>query len=116
MELPTLIAHDGLALGEHKPGRIKLGRIRRAALSLQSQTYHFLCCLIRPLLYASDCQSRRAACRSRRAPRRGRSRRTASSRRLYVYVCIYIYIYIYICIYTHLCVYIYIYICVYVII
>ena len=41
-------------LGEHKPGRIKPGRTKRAALSLQNQ-YHYSCCfLIRPRLYASD--------------------------------------------------------------
>ena len=43
-----------IALGEHKPGRIKPGRIKRAALSLQNQTYYVFCFLIRPRLYASD--------------------------------------------------------------
>ena len=31
-----------VALGEHKPGRIKPGRIERAALSLQNQN-HYIC-------------------------------------------------------------------------
>ena len=34
--------------------RIKPGRIKRAALSLQSQHYCILCFLIRPRLYASE--------------------------------------------------------------
>ena len=42
------------ALGEHKPGRIKPGRIQRAALSLQNQHYYICCFLIRPRLYASE--------------------------------------------------------------
>ena len=42
------------ALGEHEPGRIKPGRIERAALSLQSQNDCILCFSIRPRLYASD--------------------------------------------------------------
>ena len=41
-------------LGEHKPDRIKPGRIKRAALSLQNQNHYIFCCLIRPRLYASD--------------------------------------------------------------
>ena len=41
-------------LGEHKLGRIKPGRIKRAASSLQNQNYHISCFLIRPRLYASE--------------------------------------------------------------
>ena len=41
-------------LGEHKPGRIKSVRIKRAALSLQNPNYYIFFCLIRPRLYASD--------------------------------------------------------------
>ena len=41
------------ALGEHKPGRIKPGRIKRAALPLQNRNY-YICCLMRPRLYASE--------------------------------------------------------------
>ena len=40
-------------LGEHKPGRIKPGRIERAALSLPNRNYYVCCCLIRPRLYAA---------------------------------------------------------------
>ena len=43
-----------LNLGEHKPGRIKPGRSKRAALSLQNQICYVCCSLIRPHLYASD--------------------------------------------------------------
>ena len=49
------------ALGEHKPGRFKPGRIKRAALSLQNHNYHIFCFLIRPCLYASDSPSNFAA-------------------------------------------------------
>ena len=45
-----------LSLGEHKPGRIKPGRNKRAALSLQNQTYYIFVVLIRPRWYASDVQ------------------------------------------------------------
>ena len=44
------------ALGEHKPGRIKPGRIKRAALSLQTKLL-YVCLLIRPRLYASECHN-----------------------------------------------------------
>ena len=54
-------------LGEHKPGRITPGRIKRAALSLQNQN-HF-CFLIRPRLYASEHRAGRR--RQRPAARSG---------------------------------------------
>ena len=42
------------SLGEHKQGRIKPGRIKRAALSLQNQNKYIFCFLVRPRLYASE--------------------------------------------------------------
>ena len=49
-----LFLGDACFFGEHKPGRIKPGRIKRAAPSLQNQDYYMFCFLIRPRLYASE--------------------------------------------------------------
>ena len=37
--LPPRCSVQSSALGEHKPGRIKLGRVKRAALSLQNRNF-----------------------------------------------------------------------------